>query len=300
MFCKNCGDEIKGAVSFCSNCGKEVKINRFDVLKERLIFFFQNNKRNIITAFIIIAVIFIFLILIDSSPINQEQDNSHELNYKQNNVASSVVNIICRSKDGTEVTGGSGTIITEDGIILTNAHIIPQRNGLADVDSNSCVVSLPDELTGQAKEIYWAEPIIIPDLSEEYDIAILEINDVYVNDNDESFGVFPNTFPVFKSAPSCQNTSIKLGDSIKIYGYPVTSGGYNLTVTEGIISSFNDDGTILTSAKVDSGNSGGLAIDSDNCFVGIPSAIVGGDYQNLGVIISPDLISEFIDKIPNN
>ncbi|MFA7676260.1 MAG: trypsin-like peptidase domain-containing protein, partial [Candidatus Shapirobacteria bacterium] len=96
------------------------------------------------------------------------------------------------------------------------------------------------------------------------------------------------------------NYSPSLGENVIIYGYPVTSGGYNLTITDGIISSLNDDGTILTSAKIDSGNSGGLAVNQNGCFVGVPSAVVNGDYQNLGVIIPQILIDEFINQSSDN
>ena len=112
----------------------------------------------------------------------------------------------------------------------------------------------------------------------------------------KTWGDYPTSFPAYTRPDSCDSSVPQLGDSIKIYGYPVTSGGYNLTVTEGIISSFSDDGNILTSAKIDSGNSGGFAIDQNGCFLGIPSAVIEGKYQNLGVIISTTIISEFLDK----
>jgi S1-C subfamily serine protease len=64
-----------------------------------------------------------------------------------------------------------------------------------------------------------------------------------------------------------------------------------------VISSFSDEGVILTSAKIDQGNSGGLAVDQKGCMVGVPVAVSEGTYQNLGVIISTDLILEFSDKL---
>ena len=71
------------------------------------------------------------------------------------------------------------------------------------------------------------------------------------------------------------------------------SGGLSLTITDGIISSFPGDGIILTSAKIDEGNSGGLAVDSDGCIVGIPSSVMLGEYENMGAIISKKLVEKF-------
>lgn len=297
MYCKNCGKEIKIGAKFCNNCGQETKVSKLVILRDRLFLFYKNHKKGVIVASIILLV-FIIIILTSSSS-NSPADNSQYSNQannayqptadnlQQNSVASSVVNVACNNNEG-----GSGTIWTKDGMILTNNHVI--------TGSTVCLVSLPDITTGQPTAIYKAKPIIVPGLSKKYDLAGLEIYDSFTDDNGKNWGVYPTTFPDFNAPNSCSNYSPSLGESITIYGYPVTSGGDNLTVTDGIISSFADDGTILTSAKVDSGNSGGLAVDQDGCFVGVPSAVVNGNYQNLGVIISPSLISEFFNQIPSN
>ena len=58
----------------------------------------------------------------------------------------------------------------------------------------------------------------------------------------------------------------------------------------------NEDGNIYTSAKVDSGNSGGLAVDDLGCMVGIPTAVSSGEYENLGYLISTDNINKFLTE----
>ena len=46
----------------------------------------------------------------------------------QNVITSSVVNIWCQSSiDENDISGGSGTIITTDGTVITNSHVIPQN-----------------------------------------------------------------------------------------------------------------------------------------------------------------------------
>ena len=182
-------------------------------------------------------------------------------------------------------------LFTPDGIVLTNNHVI--------AGSTSCKITIPDPATGGILKIYEAAPVIVPVLSKKYDVATLKIDASYVDSDGKTWGAYPTTFSPFILPQTC-NTNIpsKLGDSVRIYGYPVTSGGYNLTIIDGIISSFADDGSILTSAQIDSGNSGGLAVDQTGCWLGIPSAVVSGNYQSLGVIIPGDVVETFLDNVP--
>lgn len=297
MFCKNCGEKLKKSILFCKNCGQGVSTesnfvaDQTEPVKSNESKEHESNFKKFLP--LIVGALFLIVIFYFAFD-NTSSDN--KINNSQN-IARSVVNILCTSNGG-EDSGGSGTIITEDGLILTNAHIIPQINEIPNISDEGCLIILPDELTGQPKEIYYGTPEITKGLSKDYDIAILQITSVFIDEDGKSWGTLPNTFPIFQDGSNCEGEYIKLGDSVRIYGYPVTSGGYNLTITDGIVSSFNDDGTILTSAKIDSGNSGGLAIDQDNCFIGIPSAIIEGNYQNLGVIIPLNLIDDFINEVP--
>jgi Trypsin-like peptidase domain len=204
----------------------------------------------------------------------------------QNN-QQSVVDVLCDTG-----YGGSGTIFTADGTVLTNNHVI--------AGAKLCEVTIPDPATGGISKIYEAAPVIVSTLSEKYDVATLKIDGSYTDKNGKTWGTYPTTFQSFVLPSKCDPTSpSKLGDSVRIYGYPVTSGGYNLTITDGVISSFADDGNILTSAQIDSGNSGGLAIDQNGCWLGIPSAVVSGKYQNLGVIIPGDIVEKyFLNTVP--
>lgn len=290
MFCKNCGQHINNGVKFCKNCGQEIKLDKVSISS----IFFQCITKYKKVFFIVgsIFVVILTVVLFDEYSLDSSKSNNF-------NPLSSVVNILCTAKNSGELSGGSGTIVSDDGSILTNAHIIPQINETPSVLDDLCIVTIPDENTGQSKEIYYAVPDVTKGLSKKYDIATLLITDVFVDEDGYTWGSFPNSFPSFEENSSCEGKYIRLGDAVRIYGYPITSGGYNLTVTDGIVSSFNDDGTILTSAKIDSGNSGGLAVDEDGCFIGIPSAVSEGDYQNLGVIIPPDLIREFGDELVN-
>lgn len=210
-------------------------------------------------------------------------------------IASSVVNIFCPSTSSyVSSSGGSGIILTDDGIVLTNSHIIPQNKTNMLVDDTGCLVVLPDPDTGQPSEIYLAHPIVIPGVSDDYDLAYMQIYEAYYDkETGEYKGTYPKKFPAFDDTNRCKNENVKLGEPVRIYGYPAISGGYSLTITDGVVSSFPGDGLIVTSAKISHGNSGGLAVDKDGCMLGVPSLVSSDDSESLGVIYSMTLVRQF-------
>lgn len=287
MFCAKCGNEIRESSKYCTKCGS--KFIYEEKIKSKLKFFTKRKLLYIFEGLLIIAIGLYFLI-----PFFRSSDRHNH------DIASSVVNIYCEGEAGEEVTGGSGTIFTEDGLVLTNAHVIPEsaKNDIY-IDDTLCLVVLPDPVTGAPDEIYYAYPILDEKLSYEYDIAFLQIHDVFYDKEDERYyGEFPKKFPAYAVKKQCGSDSVKLGEPVKIYGYPTISGGYALTITDGVVSSLLvDEGLIITSAKISYGNSGGLAVDQNGCMIGIPSMVTGDENESLGVIISNDLIDEFINKI---
>lgn len=297
MICKNCGKEIGDGIKFCNFCGDKIIEVRQPEIKEKEIKVVFNKSLYFKIAVGIVGLLVLYIIFSDE-PFSF-LSNDREID--QRVLMSSVVNVLCGAGEG-EISGGSGTIITTRGVVLTNSHVIPQDKEFILTSDEGCLVILPNQQTGQPEEIYWAKPIVIPGLSDDYDLAYLEIYEAFTDENDEVQGRYPRTFPsIFaeehKHDDICQFRKQKLGDPVRIFGYPQTSGGFYLTITDGVISSFSDEGVILTSAKIDQGNSGGLAVDQKGCMVGVPVAVSEGTYQNLGVIISTDLILEFSDKL---
>ncbi|MDP2638156.1 MAG: trypsin-like peptidase domain-containing protein [Candidatus Levybacteria bacterium] len=285
MFCKHCGNELIPGNKFCTKCGNEGQ-----GMQAKKRGGFITRKKLIIFA---VAVIIIFFLFIYKAPTSTEQRNQ--------DIASSVVNIFCEGASGTyeDGSGGSGTIITADGLVLTNSHIIPQGENES-LNEKSCIVTLPDPATGAEKDIYYAKPLVAPDISEKYDLAFVQIDDVYYDEKEgKAYGEYPRQFPAYDSSLYCKKENIKLGESVRIYGYPaISGGGYALTITDGIVSSLIiDEGLIITSAKISHGNSGGLAVDKNGCRIGIPSMVSGDEYESLGVIISNNLISDFTEEV---
>ena len=76
-----------------------------------------------------------------------------------------------------------------------------------------------------------------------------------------------------------------VGEQVLILGYPGIGSASDITVTEGIISGY-ENGYYVTSAKVEQGNSGGAAIlVEDNCYLGIPSFAQTGAIESLARIL---------------
>ena len=115
------------------------------------------------------------------------------------------------------------------------------------------------------------------------------------------------TSPI-SSLPLC-SPQIPLGTNIVVIGYPITTThtqkiqGFEYirylvnpeTYTVGVISAYENplEGlnfkNYFTTAQVDSGNSGGLALSKENgklCLLGIPTWVSQGNFQNQGIIQS--------------
>ena len=299
MFCKYCGKENIEEARFCRYCGGKIK-------KEHS----SKEKRSPLKIVVIILTIIFFggilasIILVSLGEVRnvtrKAEEQKIDFSMNQSQIISSVVNIYCESTVSEEDSrGGSGTIITEDGLILTNAHIIPQDEQYLHTYEEGCLVVLSDPVMGYPEEMFWAHPIIIPGLSDYYDLAFMEIYAPYYDEEEGAFwGVYPRIFPVYEEPARCEGEYFQLGEPIRIYGYPeLVSGGVSLTITDGVISNFLEDGSIATSAKISPGNSGGLAVAQDGCMVGIPSMVISDEYERFGVIISTNLIFEFIEEL---
>lgn len=270
-------------------------------------------KKSIPYILLIFAVVFFYFakITLDNAKREKEQLELKSLEQKDvvdieklnmtelsRNISKTVVNVFCDSaRSSLENGGGSGTVLTSDGFILTNAHVIPHKGSTLYTYDYGCLVTFPNYDTGVPEEIYWAYPLLDTDLSDFYDLAFLEIYDVYVDEDGYSYGKYPNDFDYFDDSGRCAPSYVKLGEKVTVFGYPMMSGGYNLTITDGIVSGYSDDGYLLTSSKIDSGNSGGLAVDEDGCMLGVPSAVMLGNYESLGVIIPAEFVNDFMDDL---
>jgi hypothetical protein len=194
----------------------------------------------------------------------------------------------------SEGAGGSGTIVDQTGLILTNAHVIPE--GVEEYE-DGCLIILPDEY-GQPSEAYVASAYVYGDIGRSYDIAFLEAIKPYIDGEGNVWGSTDKLFPAINDA-ACSEEEVTLGEEVKIFGYPSATGGINLTVTNGVVSSFDDYG-FYTSAKVDEGNSGGAAFDKNDCFLGIPTSFSSGAAESYGYVLDSRTITEFVEQIEDS
>jgi serine protease Do len=149
---------------------------------------------------------------------------------------------------------GSGVIISADGYILTNHHVVAE----ADV----ITVTLSDSKTHKATKIA---------SDEGSDIAVIKI---------EASGLSPVTFADSEKA--------KVGDVVLAIGSPFE---FRQSVSRGIISALGRNtkeisqfsNFIQTDASINPGNSGGALIDTQGRLVGIPTAIFSRSGGNMGI-----------------
>jgi len=156
---------------------------------------------------------------------------------------------------------GSGTVITADGIIITNHHVIFDDEEFKPLDAFEVCMTFAD-LEEPACD--YTAHLIAKD--KDLDIALLKL---------DSKDVFGNALPSLKNLDWNKATSPKEKDSVMIVGYPA-SGGETITTTKGQISgseTYNGYHYFKTDTDFDHGSSGGTAYDASGNFIGIPTYI---------------------------
>jgi serine protease Do len=177
-----------------------------------------------------------------------------------------------RSQRATSL--GSGVVISSDGYIITNNHVV---DGATDV-----------KVSFANKEEY---PAKVVGTDKATDVAILKINKTGLT-----------TLPFADSARA------EVGDVVLAIGEPF---GLGQTVTMGIISAKGRAGLgierfedfIQTDAAINRGNSGGALIDTRGDLVGINTAILSGETggnQGIGFAIPANLVHNIMDQIMKN
>ena len=177
--------------------------------------------------------------------------------------------------EGEEMVGwtGSGTIISPDGLILTNAHVV-----LSDrfYQVKNLIVSLTVAEDAPPVQTYYAS---IVQADEALDIAIVKpYQDL--NGNPLNYNLLNLPF-----VPLGDSDQLRLGESINILGYPGI-GGDTITLTRGEVSGFTSEEAygnrafIKTSGTIAGGNSGGLAVNEKGELIGVPTAIGSGDLSD--------------------
>jgi hypothetical protein len=182
------------------------------------------------------------------------------------------VQVIVPDRNGNPYSSGSGTVLdTERGYILTNYHVLgeTERGRLYNDDGLAVIGLNPANLRGVPVFKYYARLV---NGDPQIDLAVLQI----VAPFDDPRGRLPQNLGLTTVARG-RSDDLLIGDPIYVLGFPGL-GGDTITYTSGTVSGFldeNRDGReewIKTDAEVNHGNSGGLAVNDDGAFIGVPSA----------------------------
>ena len=165
---------------------------------------------------------------------------------------------------------GSGVIVTRDGYIMTNNHVVE--------GASTVKVTMQDRREYTAKVI-GTDP--------KTDVAVLKID--------------ANNLPVL---PISDSTKVQVGDVALAMGNPF---GLGQTVTMGIVSATGRGGLnpenyedfIQTDAAINPGNSGGALVNAAGQLIGINTAIISrtGGNQGIGFAIPINMAREVMDQL---
>lgn len=173
--------------------------------------------------------------------------------------------------------GGSGCLLSASGIVLTNWHVVRADNGSADSD---ITIGLSLDHTRPPAELFRAEVI---EHSEELDLALLRITGNRYGRPLESRLELPYI--------ELRNDATAIGDELRFVGYPGIGGTgsrASITYTTGVVAGFQQTTygyEIKTDAEINSGSSGGAALDRAFRLVGVPTSIVGEESGQLAYVV---------------
>ena len=173
------------------------------------------------------------------------------------------VNSIFNRTPGTATAKGSGVIISEDGYILTNNHVVNSSSSSSNVfyevgEASKVTVKLYNDDTEYEGEIIGTDS--------QTDLAVIKIDKTGLT-----------------AAELGDSDSVQVGEFAMAIGSPL---GLDNSVTAGIVSAVNrevldEDGNkyvaIQTDAAINSGNSGGALVNSKGQVIGINTLKLSGD-----------------------
>lgn len=192
----------------------------------------------------------------------------------------------------TPYSRGSGTILTPDGAVLTNRHVIWYEQGKRPADM--IAIGLTTNFAERPELKCLADPrhAVIRD---ELDLALLKCET-----DMQGKPWQPSDWPVAQIGSS---EDLEPGDTLIVIGYPAV-GGWTINYTAGTVSGFmgKDDGAgrfwLKTDTEIGSGNSGGTALNEAGQLVGVPTAVSSGRESangRVGLVRPIELARDLID-----
>ncbi len=186
-----------------------------------------------------------------------------------------------------EQAAGTGIIISSDGIVMTNRHVVPAGTTTVSVTLSDGTTLDNVSVIGRTAD------------SDPLDIAFLKIND--------------KKGKTLQAATLGDSSKMQVGDMVVAIGNAL--GQFQNTVTNGIISGYGRNvqagdqtsggsttetlqNLFQTDAAINEGNSGGPLVNADSQVIGINVAIAGGA-QNIGFAIPTNDVKGLITSVLN-
>lgn len=216
-------------------------------------------------------------IILVNPPKDKDDNSKYTTQYAYNQISDSAVGIVCYTgkvtDDSEPASQGTGIVITKDGYIATNSHVIGDSRNLYKVR-----VVLNDGTTFEAKIIGY---------DTRTDLAVLKVS---AKD--------------LKPAVFCDSDKTEIGDDVIAIGNP---GGMDFqnSLTKGIISAKDRElslsaqvSYIQTDAAINPGNSGGPLCNMYGQVIGINTAkISDSSYEGMGFAIPSQTAKKVIDDL---
>jgi len=203
-----------------------------------------------------------------------------------------VVEINCWSASGNGGTMGSGLSLSLNGTIyiVTNYHVLSEAS--SEYGNPTCYATYPEAPNWQYNPNYG-------------DYSLTLVNYTYNPSTYQDMALFALGAPYQGSTPlinipsidnndvyECsKNYNVSVGDDVIVLGYPAAGNffGVSETVTHGKIAGVLPGPIYKFDGNIDHGNSGGVAIEDNGCFLGIPTWGMSGATGGIGYIQSYEL-----------
>lgn len=179
-------------------------------------------------------------------------------------------------------SAGTGLILSEDGYVMTNRHVVPTGTSQVSVTLSDGTELSNVTVVGRTNE------------SDSLDVAFLKINDTKGKK--------------LMAAKLGDSSKVQVGDKVIAIGNAL--GQFQNTVTSGIISGFgrsveagDETGSeslqnlFQTDAAINQGNSGGPLMNINGEVIGMNTAIAGGQAQNIGFAIPINDIQSLVKSV---
>ena len=182
-------------------------------------------------------------------------------------VEPSVVDIVSSNRRGSGE--GTGIILSSDGYVLTNAHVVDGANRVTVA------------VAGGSRSL----PATVVGADDRNDVALLKIDGA----------------SVLPAAELGRSADVKVGEDVVAIGNALGLRG-DPTVTRGIVSALNRTvenltGMIQTDAAINPGNSGGPLVNSAGQIIGVNTAVAAQGAQNIGFAIPIDKAKAIADRL---